>query len=201
MRINGDAPVKQFLFYENAPRRLTGFSIVLQNLFAKMKMMLFFLELLGAFGFVRLAPASERQMSCPVPFITIGGQCILIDELNSGSWYDMKHMCEQLHGQLVNLDDANLYYEIVHYIYEHKLSSVHYWIGASKDNSLGTWQWPDGTAVKMGTPYWANFGKDEKQAPDGGDREKCALLSASFHYYIQDDPCDLMRGVICEYPM
>ena len=80
-----------------------------------------------------------------------------------------------------------------------ELLEVHFWIGASDLEQEGHWMWTDKTPVKMGTPFWANYGRDNIQMPAGGREQNCALLDMNLHYYFNDYECESStKCAICE---
>lgn len=59
--------------------------------------------------------------------------------------------------------------------------------------------WTDRTPVKMGTPFWANYGSENIQMPSGGEDQNCALLDVDLHYYFNDYDCESdTKCAICQ---
>ncbi|XP_068202495.1 asialoglycoprotein receptor 2-like isoform X2 [Palaemon carinicauda] len=136
--------------------------------------------------------------ACPEPFESIGKQCLLVDNFTKGTYQGMKQFCEMFHGRVVKIANAEALRAISDYIYNNKLTTVSLWIGATDEFAEGTWKWEDGTHVLMGTPFWANYGCNNDQSPDGGTSQNCAVLDKDLHFYFNDVKCDSDAGVICE---
>ncbi|XP_063588811.1 uncharacterized protein LOC134765956 [Penaeus indicus] len=55
---------------------------------------------------------------CSPPFKEVGTnkKCVLVNNLNVGTWNDMQHYCSLLSASLVKLDNATDFADIVQYI-------------------------------------------------------------------------------------
>ncbi|XP_066976168.1 uncharacterized protein [Macrobrachium rosenbergii] len=80
-----------------------------------------------ALTFISLAAAgptdteTAANYECPSPYQPVGpdNYCLLIDNRISGTWDDMRKFCKEWNGDLAYFHDANLLYEVVHYIHQH----------------------------------------------------------------------------------
>ncbi|KAK7073773.1 hypothetical protein SK128_010827 [Halocaridina rubra] len=97
---------------------------------------------------------------------------------------------QAVNADLVKTDSATLLSDIVDYIHKYGLDHSNYWIGASDEDFEGSWQWIDGTPVKLGAPTW-RYDCDENltQRPLIDPSANCAVLDNSAHYHIADYPC------------
>nr|AEO92001.1 C-type lectin 1 [Scylla paramamosain] len=129
------------------------------------------------------------QVECESPFTEVGGRCVHVALTTSGSWHDMRKYCQELGGELVNLADVQFYSDLILYIEILHLGKMHFWIGSSDEAIEDTWVWTDGSATRMGTPFWANYGVNNDQMPNGGTDQNCAFLDANMHYYFNDGNC------------
>ncbi|KAG0714523.1 C-type lectin domain family 4 member D [Chionoecetes opilio] len=149
--------------------------------------LLFFM---GTLAVVAARDTNSTRVECQPPFVAVGGRCLHVEHTISGTWHAMRKFCQDLGGDLINLADLNFYGDVILYINSLNLpKKIHYWIGATDEEVEGFWQWTDGTAVRMGTPFWANFGDSNSQMPDGGTDQNCAMLDANMHYYFNDFNC------------
>lgn len=143
--------------------------------------------------------ATSTEVECHSPFAEVGGHCVHLDHSVTGNWTEMRQYCQELGGDLVNLGDVQFYEDILTYIRVLNLPRVHFWIGASDQEQEGYWIWTDRTPVKMGTPFWANYGSDNIQMPAGGSEQNCAVLDVNLHYYFNDYDCESStKCPICE---
>ncbi|XP_068202497.1 C-type lectin domain family 6 member A-like isoform X4 [Palaemon carinicauda] len=166
-----------------------------------MKAFVLLVACLGASAYLPTSSEILRESKayvCPDPFELIGGQCLIVDNFTKGTYQGMKQFCEMFQGRVVKIDNADTLRAITDHIYDNKLTTVSFWIGATDEAAEGTWQWDDETHVPMGTPFWANFGCSNNQAPDGDKQENCAVLDKDLHFYFNDVHCDSDAGVICE---
>ncbi|XP_027212942.2 uncharacterized protein [Penaeus vannamei] len=121
---------------------------------------------------------SER--SCPMPYQAVGGRCLLLDTLDLGTWHDTRNFCHGYQGELAQIDSADLLTAVVDFIHSQGLTGSDFWIGANNEAG-GVWQWPDGSGVHMGTPFW---GYSKTQEPtDGAGSEYACMLSKHFYYF------------------
>lgn len=134
---------------------------------------------------------SSTKVDCQSPFMEVGGRCLHLEHNAAGTWTDMRQYCQELEGDLVNLADLQFYGDLMLYIYSLNLPEMVFWIAATDERVEGLWEWTDGTSVRMGTPYWANYGVDDacNQTPEGGTAQNCAVLDGNYHYYFNDYPC------------
>ncbi|XP_066955546.1 C-type lectin domain family 7 member A-like isoform X2 [Macrobrachium rosenbergii] len=156
---------------------------------------LFFFILLGM-GFPTLLFGQEAE--CSPPFEAIGGHCIFVDSFSTGTWYEMSEFCGSLNAQLVKLDDANLFHDIVVYIHANGLENTDYWIGATKEGHDPIWRWEDGSNVKMGTPYWG-YKRNDYQMPVRTSILGCVMLDSLDYFYFSQVSCQIAKNVICQF--
>ncbi|XP_042883113.1 C-type lectin domain family 7 member A-like [Penaeus japonicus] len=111
----------------------------------------------------------------------------------------MKQLCKFLGADLVKLDNASVFADIVSYIVTSGISPTSFWIGATDAEVEGVWQWTDGAIVTMGTPFWSLTGSScTVQEPKGGTGQNCALLNSNRSYFFDDAACSTQAAVICE---
>ncbi|KAK8382384.1 hypothetical protein O3P69_015368 [Scylla paramamosain] len=146
------------------------------------------LSFLGTLAMVVATDVNSSNTECHSPFTEVAGRCLHIEVATTGSWHNMRKLCQDLGGDLVNLSDLQFYGDLILYIKSLHLPNVHLWIGATDEAMEGIWMWTDGTPVRMGTPYWANY-KDNVQMPAGGENQNCAMLDINMHYYFNDYGC------------
>ncbi|XP_045138445.1 C-type lectin domain family 17, member A-like isoform X2 [Portunus trituberculatus] len=157
------------------------------------------LSFLGTLAVVAATDIKPANTKCHSPFTEISGRCVHIDVSKTGTWQNMRKFCQQLGGDLVNLSDLQFYGDILLYIESLHLPHAHLWIGATDEATEDVWMWTDGTPVRMGTPFWANFGDNNSQMPDGGDSQNCAMLDVNMHYYFNDFSCSKLDiSPLCE---
>lgn len=150
----------------------------------------------GQLGFPKRNNADNTNTACKDPFQSVGDYCFLIDDIMRGTWSEMRDVCLELGGDLVNMKDANIHYEISEYIKMNDIGDVNYWVGATDEAYEGKWEWvSDKTSVRHGTPLW---GRMYGHQPDGGDDQNCAVLYARDYFFMHDESCDEKTyGVIC----
>ncbi|XP_071536338.1 C-type mannose receptor 2-like [Panulirus ornatus] len=141
------------------------------------------------------------ELVCPPPYMPLGERCLFIDTVGTGTWTERKSLCEQLVGQMVKIDDANLLGAIYDYMQEREITGVNFWVGGVDEGHEGDWRWLDNSKVTLGTPFWGNFGMGQ-QEPGGGDAQNCAALNSKEHFLMHDYDCfnigSMMFGVICQ---
>ncbi|MPD03236.1 Perlucin-like protein [Portunus trituberculatus] len=130
------------------------------------------------------------EVECEGAFTEVGGRCVHVELSNSGSWHDSRNFCHGLGGELVNLADVQFYSDLILYLESIHMGKMHFWIGATDIANEGTWVWTDGSATRMGTPFWANYGVNNDQMPTGGTDQNCAILDTNLHYYFNDAACE-----------
>merc|ERR1712198_329119 len=119
---------------------------------------------------------------CDADYYDVYGHCVKIIT-EAGTWYEMKNICHNFGGQMVKVDDANFMYYLIEFLHEEGLDGYDYWIGASDEDHEGTFKWPDGTTVKMGSPYWGDNCDGYGQEPDGGTSQNCVFMGHSSHQH------------------
>ncbi|XP_068201898.1 uncharacterized protein [Palaemon carinicauda] len=150
--------------------------------------------------------SSTQAIDCDLPFEDIGGRCLFVDSLISGSWYTMRHFCRRLGpfgGRLVKIDDADLLADIIRYIHYFGLNRCHYWIDASDEDGEGNWLQDDGTSVPMGPPFWGYDCASFVHRPRSDPSLNCGILDHDRHYLMTDTSCqgdvgELPYSPICE---
>ncbi|XP_063610040.1 perlucin-like protein [Penaeus indicus] len=142
------------------------------------------------------ATSSYNTKQCPLGFHNIYDHCVQF-RTQSATWHQMYNECFNVGANMVKLDDANFMYYLVKFIFDYGLEGHHYWIGATDFEEEGVFRWTDGTAVKMGTPFWGD-NSDQVQEPDGGTSQNCGFLAKDDHFFMMDSPCGKELSVICE---
>nr|QIE05465.1 C-type lectin 1 [Portunus trituberculatus] len=146
--------------------------------------------------------SGDSSGGCSSPYTMVAGRCLYINFATSGTWDRFHSMyCKDTGGNdLVTVDDANFLADLVQYITSIGWQDGLFWIGASDKSHEGHWIWPNGSPVKMGTPFWGTYGCYNQQYPDGGTNENCAILDGNANLYFNDFKCDTALAVfgICE---
>ncbi|XP_068202441.1 uncharacterized protein [Palaemon carinicauda] len=151
------------------------------------------------------ASSSIAPVACYLPFEEIGGRCMYVDPLVTGSWYDMRLFCSRLGegSHLAFLNDANILRDVIDHIKELGLDHSHYWVGASDEDHEGLWQWYDGTSVHMGAPYWKYDCITDNSTPSAfplrpqvDPVRNCAGLDSNYHFLMADFPCQGDGGLV-----
>ncbi|XP_071518013.1 C-type lectin domain family 4 member D-like [Panulirus ornatus] len=136
---------------------------------------------------------------CIAPFQAVGGKCIFIDIFTFGTWRECRNVCLSLGGDLAKVETGNFFSDIIVYMHENGWADLNYWLGATDKVQEGVWRWVDESIVQMGTPFWANYGRDNYQEPTGGEEQNCLILDPSKHLYFCDASCNYENGhAICE---
>nr|XP_027228912.1 perlucin-like protein [Penaeus vannamei] len=141
-------------------------------------------------------PSHTTTIQCPVGFHNIYDHCVQF-RTQSVTWHDGMNECFNVGANMVKIDDANFMYYLFRFIKDNELGGHNYWIGASDEGHEGDFRWTDGTAVKMGTPFWGD-GSDQGQEPDGGALIDCVVLMEVDHFFMWDTDCSSEHSVICE---
>ncbi|XP_068202446.1 uncharacterized protein [Palaemon carinicauda] len=141
---------------------------------------------------------------CDYPFEAIGTQCLLVDPLEHGSFYDMRLKCKTMGAKLVKIPHASQLAEIIDYIKENGLDHNHYWIDATDDNHESHFTWSDGSNVPAGAPFWrydCDGAFTLRPRIDG--KSNCAILDSEFYFLLSDVSClgdvgEIKYSPICE---
>ncbi|XP_064109505.1 C-type lectin domain family 17, member A-like isoform X2 [Macrobrachium nipponense] len=146
------------------------------------------------------ASSSIAPVACYLPFEDIGGRCLYVDPLESGSYYEMRLFCSRLGqgSQLAILDDADTLKAVIDYIKIQGLDHSHYWVGASDEEHENIWEWADGSSVRMGAPFWkydCNSSGFPLRPQVDYDRN-CAALDSNYHFLMADFPCLGDKGLV-----
>ncbi|KAK8753377.1 hypothetical protein OTU49_004154 [Cherax quadricarinatus] len=60
---------------------------------------------------------AKDGVSCSSPFNEVGGRCMYVDLVNTGSWDTMRSHCKSIGGDLVKLNDAEVFSALIRYIH------------------------------------------------------------------------------------
>ncbi|XP_068202440.1 uncharacterized protein [Palaemon carinicauda] len=143
---------------------------------------------------------------CMLPFEPIGTQCLYVDPLEKGSFFDMRLYCAKqgAGGKLVKIPDATQLAEIIAYIKDSGLDHAHYWIDATDVDHEGLFTWGDGSPVPTGAPFW-RYDCDGAYTlrPHTDTNSNCAILDSEYHYLMSDISCmadvgEIPFSPICE---
>ncbi|CAG0896039.1 unnamed protein product [Darwinula stevensoni] len=124
---------------------------------------------------------------CPTQYTQVLGttKCIIVNFQTSVSYASAKSACEAqtggTAGRLVTINDINTY-NTIKKIMENKATqlnsdspqSVEYWIGLTRADKNGAWQWSDGSAYGSFTRWYYQPGSGAKEK-----RSNCACLFPS----------------------
>ncbi|XP_047740042.1 uncharacterized protein LOC125179030 [Hyalella azteca] len=101
--------------------------------------------------------AGAAAIECPAGYEVVGSKCI--HRLPGGylTHDDAVAYCHQNFGRLPVLRDCASFTDVATYVDDgYSADAINgYWLGATNSSATVVWQWNDGTAVKMGAPYWA----------------------------------------------
>ncbi|ROT76550.1 C-type lectin [Penaeus vannamei] len=162
--------------------------------------MMFFVLLLSFLPLLTGSPIPSQspnaQRVCDGGFHNIYDHCIQF-RTQEVSWYEGKNLCSNMGAKLAKVDDANFMYYLVKFIRNNGLDGYYYWIGASDEGHDGLFRWTDGTAVKMGTPFWGDS-SDQVQEPDSNYNHNCVFLARHDHFFFFDYDCSAPEAIICE---
>ncbi|XP_066955398.1 uncharacterized protein [Macrobrachium rosenbergii] len=147
-----------------------------------------------------------NTQGCTLPFESIGTQCLYIDSLEQGSFYDMRLFCAKqgTGGRLVRIPDATQLGAIISYILEQGLDRTHYWIDATDEDHEGTFTWGDGSIVPEGAPFWKyDCDGSFTLRPHVDSNSNCAILDSEYHFLLSDTSClgdvgEVPYSPICE---
>ncbi|XP_071536594.1 C-type lectin domain family 7 member A-like [Panulirus ornatus] len=143
-------------------------------------------------------PRPQTTKVCRTPYVAMSGRCIVVLDKITGSWANMRKQCNNLGGDLLKVDDANFMADLIQYINAHPFNAGRYWIGASDLGHEGNWRWPDGSLVRLGTPFWGDYG-EHLQQPDDGIHENCVNMPRDDRFFFHNGPCNEVNSGICEY--
>lgn len=62
-------------------------------------------------------PTSLGLPGCDSPFVLVRDQCFLIDSLSSGTWYEMRQICQTFATDMAMIKSADLLGDLVEIIY------------------------------------------------------------------------------------
>ncbi|XP_068223061.1 C-type lectin domain family 17, member A-like [Palaemon carinicauda] len=141
----------------------------------------------------------DTNASCGDPFVSVGGHCLHFST-EAGTWDEMRSYCQNLGGDMVKIDDANLIYDIEEHVETQGIPESYFYIGGSDRDHAGEWRWTDGSNVKMGSPFWGfNCSPDEfTREPTNLDNEDCMYISKGGYFLFHDCYCTEKYSVICE---
>ncbi|XP_064109519.1 uncharacterized protein LOC135217498 [Macrobrachium nipponense] len=160
--------------------------------------------LLAICGLLFSIPANAQ--ACTMPFEPIGTQCLYVDSLEHGSFYDMRLYCAKqgTGGKLVKIPDASQLEAIITYILDKGLDHYHYWIDATDEDHEGVFTWGDGTLVPEGAPFW-KYDCDGAFTlrPHIDGNSNCAILDSEYYFLLSDTSClgdvgEIQYSPICE---
>ncbi|XP_068202449.1 uncharacterized protein [Palaemon carinicauda] len=130
---------------------------------------------------------------CTLPFEQIGNQCLFVDPLECGNFYDMRLHCavRGMDASLVKIRDASQLEAVVRYIKEKGLNHANYWIAATDEDEEGHWVWsPKGTEVPMSPILWRHdCDANHSRRPLMDPEKNCAVLDMESNYYFADVSC------------
>ncbi|XP_066955399.1 uncharacterized protein [Macrobrachium rosenbergii] len=144
---------------------------------------------------------------CVHPFVSIGSQCLMVDPLIDGTFFDMRLHCTSIGAKLVKIPDASQLAEIINYINENGLIYNNYWIDATDEDHETHFTWGDGSNVPEGAPFW-RYDCDQSSPPftlrprvDGNSN--CAILDSQYYFLLSDTSCladvgEIPYSPICE---
>ncbi|KAG7165772.1 C-type lectin-like 29 [Homarus americanus] len=141
---------------------------------------------------------------CEPPFQLIHGSCLFVNNVDTGSWEEMRDICILFGGDLAKIDSADLLDDLIRFIEDNNLNNVHYWIGATDTDHENYWKWTDLTPVTLGARFWAVICPGHNLKPHRDNAAvNCALMDAGYYYMFSDYYCDghsasLPVGMICQ---
>ncbi|XP_021354606.1 uncharacterized protein LOC110451077 [Mizuhopecten yessoensis] len=110
------------------------------------------------------------------------------------TWNDAKTQCEQYHGRLVVIDNAQKLEAFVNYL--ENITSAVLWIGVNDKDSEGSWVWLNGASlITAYLPYY-QLNNYSAGYPGKKNNADCAWMSKSGG--LVDDNCLLKNSYMCE---
>lgn len=98
----------------------------------------------------------EKQplpITCPSPYVDIGGECFSFLTSEKETWNDALLACRQVSGELAAINDIEQLRALYLYLHQKEISSHSFWIGGSDAAEEGKWIWTDGQHVPIGPPW------------------------------------------------
>ncbi|KAK7072714.1 hypothetical protein SK128_023043 [Halocaridina rubra] len=135
--------------------------------------------------------------SCPLPFITVGNQCLYFATFAEQTQQESRQICHSLGAELVSIKTATHMLDIIDHIKDNDLGGKNYWIDGSDEEEEGTWLFTSRELVPKGTPFW--MATEMENAPDGGPFENCIAITSEFGYFMNDMDCSTLMSPLCEY--
>ena len=124
--------------------------------------------------------------SCGAKWDRQGNQCYYFSGWEQ-SWFEAEKWCRQNGGQLASVTDAQGYNFI-------NGKHLQVWIGGISEPGNDTWVWTDCSPWNF--KRWAN-GEPKTEAPDGQDKEKCAVHNSHHDKMWAVEPCTDKKNFVC----
>ncbi|KAA0204070.1 hypothetical protein HAZT_HAZT007477 [Hyalella azteca] len=129
---------------------------------------------------------------CPPLYTNVSGRCLHID-IVTGTWFEMHYRCREIGGVMVEVDDANFFYDLVNVLKQQfGLESSYVW------NTTGTF-------IAMGSPFWAVYDSgsstgDYSQEPmESAEAQYVYLNKDRFLYFSAGDAVGVAdASVVCQ---
>ncbi|XP_021354638.1 C-type mannose receptor 2-like [Mizuhopecten yessoensis] len=112
---------------------------------------------------------------------------------NALTWNDAKTQCEQDHGRLAVIDNAQKFEAFVNYL--ENITSAVLWIGINDKDSDGSWVWLNGASLI--TAYLTSYQINNYSSGYSGNKytADCAWISEDGH--LADDNCLMTKSYMC----
>jgi len=125
--------------------------------------------------------------ACPVGWLVRNKDCWFLNT-KAYNWNDARNWCNALKGDLLSIHNAG------DLQFAQSLaglsSSDRTWVGATDENTEGTWRWSDGTPFDF--LFW------DPGQPHGGDKENCGDLRIVNNMTgLNDEHCNNQHQFIC----
>ncbi|XP_042886332.1 low-density lipoprotein receptor-related protein 2-like isoform X2 [Penaeus japonicus] len=158
---------------------------------------------------------------CPDFYTRVGDQCLSVFYVGRSSWGEARAFCKHIGGDLLSIQNANHYIDLVNHLSENQITSD-FWLGGRYELDDLSWMWLDGTRMPRGTPFWslrryhhcdtrnvtvagtsqvreANNGEcyHYTQAPEDPPRGFCAAITYGKHFYMSDEDCLADMSPLC----
>ncbi|XP_076063350.1 uncharacterized protein LOC143038225 [Oratosquilla oratoria] len=125
----------------------------------------------------------EPDTPCSLPFTEVFGRCVYADSSKSGTWEDVRQHCRTMDSDLVIIQSADFMWHLIRHLQETGRDRGGYWVGGYRKSDTATFQWVDGSAMKMGTPFWGYMNDYKNQQPYDGYNEIYVCIFDRGHFF------------------
>ncbi|XP_076063855.1 uncharacterized protein LOC143038496 [Oratosquilla oratoria] len=139
----------------------------------------------------------DPDTPCSFPFTEVFGRCVYADSSKSGTWEEMRQHCRTMDSDLVIIKSADFMWHLIRHLREVGQDRSSYWVGGHRKSDTATFQWVDGSPMKMGTPFWGHWNDYKNQQPyDGRNELHICMYDKGFYFFHSCNP-SYKRPPIC----